>query len=294
MAVVTVEEVSGRAAFKRFLELPYMLHREEFRWSPPLIAYDRWRLDPHRNPFFDEGDAVYLLARRHGKPSGRLTAQVAHDGDESGWFGFYDIVDDEESAAALLAEAGRWLEGKGCTSITGPASLTLDDEAGVLVDGFDVAGTTGRPWQPPWYATHLVAAGLSAVDGEDRRTWRLSAIAGDPIEPADDLERPALAGPHADPRLLVRSVSGSIVAVPDLGIARNSPLQLAKRARRRDWEGCTVVSCNGDPSALVPLVQRAAGAAGYRWVIAPWSPDPKAKPETVHRIFSAVLDPVAS
>jgi hypothetical protein len=39
-----------------------------------------------------------------------------------------------------------------------------------------------------------------------------------------------------------------------------------------------------DPSVAVPRVQAAAGAAGYRWVIAPWSPEPDAPPETVHRV----------
>ncbi len=102
MAVVTVEEVHGRAAFKRFLELPYFVHRGEPRWSPPLIAYERWRLDPHRNPFFDEGDGVYLLARRQGQAAGRITAHVVDSEAADGWFGFYDAVDDGDVVRALV------------------------------------------------------------------------------------------------------------------------------------------------------------------------------------------------
>src|SRR4051794_11241887 len=90
---VQVEEVARGKAFSRFLELPFALHHTDPRWAPPVMAYERWRLDPPRNPFFDEGDAVYLLARRMGKPAGRLTAHVAGDGGD-GMFGFYATVDD--------------------------------------------------------------------------------------------------------------------------------------------------------------------------------------------------------
>jgi hypothetical protein len=80
-----------------------------------------------------------------------------------------------------------------------------------------------------------------------------------------------------------------IVAVPDLTPARNSAIALARRAKRKDWEGCTIVEIDGNPAAVVPQLQSAAGAAGYQWVISPWSPDPNAPPETVHARFTTTL-----
>src|SRR5947208_434280 len=94
ITVITVERVDGRVAFRRFFEFPYVVHRDEPRWSPPPVADERARLDPQRNPFFDAGDGVYLVARREGTMAGRLTAHIARKGDRDGWFGFYDTVDD--------------------------------------------------------------------------------------------------------------------------------------------------------------------------------------------------------
>src|SRR5207237_1294967 len=127
-------------------------------------AYERARLDPQRNRFFDDGDGEYFLARRGGLVAGRITAHVAAKDDERGWFGFYDVLDDAEVAAALIERAAEWLSEHGCTTMTGPASFTPADDPGLLVAGFDVAGTTGRPWHPPWYARHLEAAGLTRAD----------------------------------------------------------------------------------------------------------------------------------
>ena len=289
-SLVEVEEVGGKATFTRFVELAYLQHRAEPRWSAPLAGYEKARLDPHRNPFFQRGDAAYFLLRRLGKPAGRITAHVADDDAVDGWFGFYEAVDDPSGTAALVDAAAAWLRKRGCTSITGPASFTPEDDPGLLVDGFEVAGTTGRPWNPPWYAEHLEAAGLHRVDGSDRPSWRLPAggAPGGGVEASLDVEAPALIGRYADPRLLLAGPAGTIAAVPDL-TAAGSPWAMAKRAKRGGWTGCTVVRCEGDPSILVAALQAAAGLAGYDWVVAPWSPDDSQRPETVHARFMMPL-----
>ena len=290
MAVVTVEEVSGRPAFKRFVEFAYAQFRNEPRWSPPLIAHERRRLEPH-TPFFDRGDGEYFLARRQGIVAGRITAHIAAKGDEQGWFGFYDTVDDPAVATSLVEQAATWLRDHGCTTMTGPASFTLDDGPGVLVDGFDVAGTTGRPWHPPWYAGHLESAGLARVPKLDEPTWRLPptelGVDNGAIAPlaTPSSKGVAVVGRFADPRLVLPGIA----AVPDLTPARNSAIALARRAKRRDWEGCTIVSIDGDPATLVPRLQAAAFTASYQWIVSPWSPEPAAPPETVHARFTVAL-----
>jgi hypothetical protein len=296
--VVSVEEVEGRKALQRFLELPQALHGHDPRWAPPVMAWERYRLDPHRNPFFERGDAVYLLARLRGRPAGRVTAQVPQPGVAAGGFGFWWTVDDDAVAGALLAAAQAWLDSRGCREAIGPLSFTAADEPGVQVDGFEVPGVTGRPWHPPHLAARLEAAG--AVPAGDQPTWRLDlatvppeatvpgASPGEPEErdPGDPQEDPGQAGPYGDPRLAL----GPVAAVPDVADAMRSAgvrsaWSLARRARVGDWEGATVVRCDGEPASLVPPLAAAARAAGYRWLVAPWSPDPGARPEAVHRTY---------
>jgi hypothetical protein len=280
VAVVTVEQVKGRAAYKRFVEFPYLAFRDEPRWSAPLAAYERSRLDPH-HPYFDQGDGEFFLARRAGSVAGRIAAHVSRHDDPDGWFGFFDSAEDPEVGLALLQQAAEWLRGQGCTTITGPVAFPPEGDAGVLVDGFDVAGTTGRPWHPPWYAAHLEAAGLTRA--ADTRTWRLLAAPGphrDPVNPP----RVPMVGRFVDPRLTLPGIT----AVPDLTPARGSAITLARMARRREWTGCTIVTIDGPASMRVPELLAAAAAADYDWVVSPWSPD-DAPPETVHARFSSAL-----
>jgi hypothetical protein len=280
VALVTVEEVKGRAAYKRFVEYPYLAFRDEPRWSPPLVAHERERLDPH-HPYFDEGDGEFFLARQGGTVAGRICAHVAGADDGRGWFGFFDAVDDVEVGVALVSRAVDWLRDHGCTAITGPVGFPPEDDPGVLVVGFDVAATTGRAWQPPWYADHLQAAGLARAD--ESRTWRLSPAPGPHPKPVS-VRRVPIVGRFVDIRLLLPG----IIAVPDLTPARGSAVTLARLARRREWTGCTIVSVDGDPARLVPTLLAAAADADYDWVISPWSPD-DAPPETVHARFTRPL-----
>lgn len=269
-SAVTVEEVTGGKALARFTELPQALHGDDDRFAPLVMAWERYRLDRRRNPGLESTAAAYLLARRLGRPVGRIAVY------EDGRFGSWWLDDDRGVAEALVDAARAWLTEHGCTSMEGP-------DAGVQVAGHDVAGVTGRPWHPPHLAGLLEELGFEAV--ADHPTWRLPTTESGPeLPPSDDV--PGEAGSYADPRLVL----DGIAAVPDLAPAlRSAGLRsawsLAKRARAGDWDTAVVVRCTADPAVVVPALQGAAGRAGYTAVIAPWSPDPAAAPEAVHRTF---------
>ncbi|MGH9275992.1 MAG: hypothetical protein ACRDZU_15210 [Acidimicrobiales bacterium] len=280
-SVVTVEEVAGGKALARFTELPHAVHGDDPRFAPMVMAWERYRLDRRRNPYFETGDGALFLARRLGRPVGRIAAHIDEPGGE-GRFGSW-WVDDDRAVAAVLVEAARgWLGEQGCTSMEGPYTFARADEAGVQVAGHEVPGLTGRPWHPPHLAGLLEELGFEMV--EDRPTWRLPATERGP-ELALDEDLPGQAGAYADPRLVLEGIA----AVPDLAPALRtaglrSAWSLAKRARAGEWDTAVVVRCTLDAALVVPALQAAAGRAGYKEVIAPWSPE-AVEPETVHRTY---------
>jgi hypothetical protein len=267
--MITVEEVRGRAAMRRFLELPYFLRRNDAHWPPPLIAEEKARFDRFKNLSLMELVHVHLLARDRGKPAGRLAAQVE---DGVGHITAYDAIDKVEVTQALMHAARDWLRELAIESFEGPE---------VLVDGFASPPVYGRAWNPPHYEPDLVAAGLRRVEGSERPSWRLPATGEVTLVP-DESAKSTGSSRFADKRLLLPGV----LVQPDLMEAKGSTRELIRRTKRGDWSTAVIRTCEGDPSVLVPALQAAACAAGYVDVIAPWSPDPDATPETVHATFS--------
>jgi GNAT superfamily N-acetyltransferase len=118
------------------------------------------------NPYFTHGEAEYYLARRSGRVVGRITAQIDHafnNFHKNRWgnFGFLEFEDDQEVLNALLAVAERWLRERGCDRMVGPMDFQLNDESGVLIEGFDRAPMIRQPWHPPYYQQRCEAAGLN-------------------------------------------------------------------------------------------------------------------------------------
>jgi hypothetical protein len=151
---------------RSFVNLPYDLHRSDPNWMPPLRRDIRVLLDRRRNPFFDHGEAEFWLAWRDGKPVGRISAQINRlhldtHRDETGNFGMLEAIDDPAVFKALLKTAERWVAERGMRRIVGPYNLSMNDEIGVLVSGFDSPPMVGMPHTPPYYAEHIEAAGYA-------------------------------------------------------------------------------------------------------------------------------------
>jgi len=127
-----------------------------------------------RNPFFNHGEGVVLTAFRRGKCVGRCTAQIdrehlARYNDDCGFFGFFDTVDDEQVAKALLDHAGRWLRARQMKKMRGPMSLCVNEELGCLVEGFETPPFFMMPHHRPYQGKLIEAAGLSKV--KDLFAW---------------------------------------------------------------------------------------------------------------------------
>ncbi|HUG55330.1 MAG TPA: GNAT family N-acetyltransferase [Vicinamibacteria bacterium] len=160
-----VGPVRGGRDLALFVGLPYELHRHDPFWTPPLRRDVRVLLSPEKNPFFRHGAAEHLLARRDGRVVGRISAieNRLHNefhGDRVGFFGFFDCADDPEAASALLEAAATWTRRRGLALLRGPASFSTNEEAGLLVEGFDTPSVLMMPHNPPYYERLLEGAGL--------------------------------------------------------------------------------------------------------------------------------------
>ena len=151
---------------QRFIDLPYRLHARDPLWVPPLRRDVESLLSRNKNPFFEHADAELFLAERGAEVVGRVAAisNRLHNethGDGVGFFGFFECVDDQSVAGALLAAAGAWCRGRGHDLLRGPVSFSVNDECGLLVDGFDTPPTLMMPHNPPYYSTLLERAGFA-------------------------------------------------------------------------------------------------------------------------------------
>ncbi|HEY7952297.1 MAG TPA: GNAT family N-acetyltransferase, partial [Solirubrobacteraceae bacterium] len=153
---------------------------------PPLKIERRLFLNRRMNAFFSHGEAAYFLARREGRVVGRISAQINHAFNDHrqanwGWFGFIELEEDQEVADALLAAAQAWLTERGCERMVGPADFAMNDECGILIEGFDVRPMIHQPWHPPYYQRLLEGAGL--VKAMDLFMWNLEVTERDRVLP---------------------------------------------------------------------------------------------------------------
>jgi len=125
-----------------FIQAAFEVFRSDPMWVPPLDFEFKERLSPKHNPFFARADVTLFTAWKDGKLAGRCSATIDREWlkvwkDDCGFFGFFDTIDDQEVANALMTAAERWLKSKGLKRMIGPLSLYANDEIGCLVEGFD-------------------------------------------------------------------------------------------------------------------------------------------------------------
>ncbi len=140
----------------RFVGFAYEHYRNDPLWVGQLRMDVRTLLSPAKNPFFEHAEARYFLAERDGRTVGRIAAikNDAHNREHSdrlGFYGFFESVNDRAVAGALFDAAAGWLREKGLSAMRGPMNPSINDECGLLVDGFDTPPVLMMTHNPPWY-----------------------------------------------------------------------------------------------------------------------------------------------
>jgi GNAT superfamily N-acetyltransferase len=176
MASVSIRPVQSRRELKRFVKVPFRLHRDRPQWVGPLIFERMQFLDRSRNPYFEHAEAEYFLAERDGEPVGRISAQIDERWDEfqggnDAMFGFFETDEDPEVAAGLLGAAREWAAERGRNRILGPMDFTTNDEIGILIEGHALEPLILENWHPPHYQGLIEANGFEKA--MDLLMWEL-------------------------------------------------------------------------------------------------------------------------
>jgi GNAT superfamily N-acetyltransferase len=153
---------------EQFVRLPWKLYADNPVWIPPLLMESRKSIDKKRNPFYRHSEAEFFLAKKNGELVGRIGAIINHNHNAEhkeniGFFGFFECVNNREVSNALFDAAKSWLKSRGVVAVRGPANPSVNDEYGLLVDGFDHSPVILMPYNPPYYADLIQHAGLKKV-----------------------------------------------------------------------------------------------------------------------------------
>ena len=173
---IRVVPVSNRRQLNAFIRLPWRLYAQDPLWVPPLKLERRLHFSS-LNPYFAHSRWQGWIAWQGDRPVGRISAQVdelhrRHYGEKSGHFGFLECENNPDVMRALAAESERWLVQNQTEVVTGPFNFSINQECGLLVDGFDTPPMIMMPHNHRWYAELLEQQGYAAV--KDMYAYRVS------------------------------------------------------------------------------------------------------------------------
>lgn len=162
-APVDIRPVSNRREMKQFINLPGQLYKDVPLWVPPLALERRLHFST-LNPFFKHAEWQAWLASRNNRVVGRICAQIdhvhrQHHGAHTGHFGLLEAENDPAIFKALLDTSEDWLSQRQTQIITGPFNFSINQECGILVDGFDTPPVVMMPHSREWYDQSLQAFG---------------------------------------------------------------------------------------------------------------------------------------
>jgi hypothetical protein len=203
---LSIRPVESRSDRKAFVDLAWEVYKGDPYWVPPLKDEVHGLLDPKKNPWFGHGRAALWLATRAGRTVGRISAQVdelvqEHMAPGTGQWGMFEALDGE-TAAALIATAEEWLREQGMTRALGPISISIWDEPGLLIRGFDQSPMVMMGHHRPEYQAWIEAAGYEKA--KDLFTYELDIR----IDMIPVIDRLIKAG-EKNPRIRIRNVDKS-------------------------------------------------------------------------------------
>lgn len=163
--MIDLKVVKTKDDLSKFIKLPWKIYKDDMYWVPPLIAEVEELLNRDKNPFWKHADRELFLALKDKEVIGRIAAVIDDNhnnfhNEKTGFFGFFECINDSEVADILLNNAKEWCKSKGMNLLRGPISPSTNDEWGLLIEGFDSSPVIMMPYNPEYYRDLLERYGL--------------------------------------------------------------------------------------------------------------------------------------
>jgi GNAT superfamily N-acetyltransferase len=166
--MITVERLTDGKGLERFVAVAPPLYESVPTWVRPLDAQLRARLDRDREPFWRHAEGELIMAGQPGGPAARLLVvhdrlRQEHTGEKAATFGLFEAPADEELARVLFDAGAQWAKQRGLDYLMGPLFLSVHEEVGLLVEGFDKPPRVMMPYNPHYYEGLLLRAGFAPI-----------------------------------------------------------------------------------------------------------------------------------
>jgi GNAT superfamily N-acetyltransferase len=160
-----IDAVSSSSMLASFIDFGHELYKNNTNYVPELFIAQRDLLTPGKHPFHDHSVAQLFLAFDNNKITGRIAAILNNNHNtfnkaSDGFFGFFDCINDDETASLLFSAAEKWLKGKGVNNMIGPVNLSTNETCALLVEGFDSPPVAMMTYNEPYYRDLLERQGF--------------------------------------------------------------------------------------------------------------------------------------
>lgn len=196
--------VKSKKDFKEFVKFPYYLYKNDPHWIPPLYLERSEVLQAKKNPYYQHALVQLFLAKRNGKVVGRISAQIDFEYEKIykkrlGQFGFFECENNTTTSHALFQAAEKFLIENGASEFQGPFNFSINEEVGLLVEGFQEPLMLMMPYNPPYYISLIENEAYKKV--KDLYAWKyeIGQISEDASQIADKIRK--------HPGLNIRSVN---------------------------------------------------------------------------------------
>ena len=164
---IEIRQVVSKKDLKAFIKVPWRIYKDDPNWVPPLLMERKDALSS-KNPFFKHAIWRAWIAYRGGQPIGRISAQIddLHQqryNNKTGFFGLIEAPDDDDVFSALFETAETWLKENGMRRISGPFNLGINQEIGILTEGFDTPPCVMTSHSPRYYGSAIQRCGYHAA-----------------------------------------------------------------------------------------------------------------------------------